>query len=456
MIKKVLSALTAAALCLALCVSVYAEPEETEPPVTEETTESTELIPDEEEETDIPEETDPPETTTEAAPTSVSINIANLIMYVGDTYQLTVELKNPTPSSALRIYSTNIYVARSDQEGLVSATGAGTAIITAIDDATGAFDTVNVTVSERPVQNPTDIALDNEAITVTEGKTAKLTASVLPSGTSGTIVFSSDNPDIAAVDGSGNITAFKPGTANITVSISGMGISKTAVVTVTAAPVVVEYNLNLNGTIYSQNGNPGAGIKLTLNGKNSAVADTSGSFGFTALAKGKYTITAEDGVSSYTAETEIVESAHKYLLIKDGALYIEDDYGKIRSMFDILEFSLDRTSAELKPGETTQLAFSYKPEASAVNSVYYESSNPAIASVEQDGTIIAKKTGSVEITLSVNGLPEKTCTVTVINENSTENSLLIVLVESGILLAALLVFAFMYTKYRKNHSGSEE
>ncbi|MGN0565854.1 MAG: Ig-like domain-containing protein, partial [Candidatus Limousia pullorum] len=192
------------------------------------------------------------------------------------------------------------------------------------------------------------------------------------------------------------------------------------------------------------------------NGKDSAIADTSGSFGFSALAKGKYTITAEDGVSAYTAETEITESAHKYLLIKDGVLYIEDDYDKIRSMFDILEFSLDKTVMELKPGETEQLTFSYKPEASAVNSVSYESSNPSIAAVEQDGTIIAKKTGSAEISVSVNGLPKKKCSVTVNSEDSAENSLLIVLIESGILLAALLVFIFMYIRYRKKHSGSEE
>lgn len=486
MLRKLISLFAAAALSLTAAVTVYAEPpadtsaettlEESDDTVAshtepEEITAQPELSEDPEPdtpETDPP-ETDPPETettvtttttataaTTTAAPTSVSFNVHNLTMTEGDTYALTVDFRNPTADSALRIYSTNINVARSDQNGLVTANGAGTAIITVIDDATGVFDTVNVTVSARPVQiiAAEGIELSAEALTLTEGETAQLTAAIVPAGAEGTVVFTSDNAAVAAVDANGTITAVGAGQAVITASVSGTAVSKTAAVTVKA---LIVNNLSLTGSIYMQSGAPAAGVRISLSGRRgTAVADTTGAFSFGSLAKGTYTVTADDGVSAYSSEIEITDSAHLFFLIKDGQLFAEDGYRKIESMFDIQTFELDSKALELKPGETSLLKYSYSPAASTVTSVVFESSNPSIASVGQDGTVTAKKTGTADILLSLNGSEKKSvCSLTVKAPDSTENSLLIVLIESGILAAAALVFVIMYLRYRKKHSSEE-
>ncbi len=464
MLKKAISLIAAAAVSIAVAVTVYAEPPADTSAETAET-----IAPDTEPEeiTTQPElsedpETNPPETqsttvTTTAAPTSVSFNVHNLTMTEGDTYALTVDFRNPTANSSLRIYSTNINVARSDQNGLVTANGAGTAIITVIDDATGVFDTVNVTVSARAVQAiaAEGLELSAETLTLTEGGTAAIAATITPAGAAGTVVFTSDNTAVAAVDANGTVTAVGAGQAVITASVSDTAVSKTVAVTVNA---LVVNNLGLTGSIYTQSGAPAAGVRISLSGRRStAVADTTGAFSFGSLAKGTYTVTADDGVSAYSAEIEMTDSSHLFFLIKDGQLFAEDSYRKIESMFDIQEFELDAKALELKPGETSLLKYSYSPAASTVTSVIFESSNPAIASVGQDGTVTAKKTGTADIYLSLNGSEKKSvCSLTVNEPDSTENSLLIVLIESGILGAAALVFVIMYLRYRKKHSSEEE
>lgn len=464
MLKKAISLIAAAAVSIAVAVTAYAEPPADTSAETAET-----IAPDTEPEeiTTQPElsedpETDPPETqattvTTTAAPTSLSFNVHNLTMTEGDTYALTIDFRNPTANSALRIYSTNINVARSDQNGLVTAYGAGTAIITVIDDATGVFDTVNVTVSARAVQTiaAAGIELSAETITLTEGGTAAIAASITPAGAAGTVVFTSDNTAVATVDANGTVTAAGAGRAVITASVSGTAVSKTVAVTVNA-PVV--NNLNLTGNIYMQSGAPAAGVRISLSGRRStAVADTTGAFTFGSLSKTAYTVTADDGVSTYSAEIKLNDSAHLFFLIKDGQLFAEESYKQIEGMFDIESFGFDEKTLELSPGETSLLKYSYKPAATVITSVSFESSNPAIASVDADGTVTAKKTGTADIYLSLNGSEEKSvCSLTVKAEDSTENSLLIVLIESGIIAAAALVFVIMYLRYRKKHSSEEE
>ena len=51
----------------------------------------------------------------------------------------------------------------------------------------------------------------------------------------GTVNYSSDNPGVATVDASGNITAVAPGTANITGNDTGANLPASDVVTVTPA-----------------------------------------------------------------------------------------------------------------------------------------------------------------------------------------------------------------------------
>lgn len=78
----------------------------------------------------------------------------------------------------------------------------------------------------------TGVSLDNTTLSLETGKTGVLKAAVAPdNATNKSVNWSSDNTDVATVDGSGKVTAIKAGTAKITVKTTDG--SKTAVCTVT-------------------------------------------------------------------------------------------------------------------------------------------------------------------------------------------------------------------------------
>ena len=66
------------------------------------------------------------------------------------------------------------------------------------------------------------VSLDNDALELTEGNTATLTATVVPEkATDKTVTWRSDNTDVATVDENGLVTAVAEGTANITARAGG-------------------------------------------------------------------------------------------------------------------------------------------------------------------------------------------------------------------------------------------
>lgn len=118
-------------------------------------------------------------------------------------------------------------VATVSSEGLVTAHGVGTAIITAAIEAHTAQLTLEVRAGERVVITPTTAVLDL-------GEQAQLVATVLDAAgevVARPVTWSSARPTIATVDGAGVVTAHGYGAATITASIG----SAQATATVTVA-----------------------------------------------------------------------------------------------------------------------------------------------------------------------------------------------------------------------------
>ena len=90
--------------------------------------------------------------------------------------------------------------------------------------------------------NVTGVELDKTTLSLVEGTTGSLTATVAPeNATDTTVTWASDNPSVAAVDQSGKITAVSEGTATITVTTADGGFSDNCAVTVTAKAVTVTF-----------------------------------------------------------------------------------------------------------------------------------------------------------------------------------------------------------------------
>lgn len=120
-------------------------------------------------------------------------------------------------------------VASVDEEGVVSGKSKGEAVITvtAVDGGYTAECRVRV------YQPVTELRMDNRSVTVDTGEDIQLTATILPyDADNKSIVWSSDNPDVADVNGKGVVTGVKAGQTVIRATSEDEGISDLCVVTV--------------------------------------------------------------------------------------------------------------------------------------------------------------------------------------------------------------------------------
>ena len=109
----------------------------------------------------------------------------------------------------------------------ITATGTGKTTITATVDGKSAACQVTVT---QPV---TGVSLDKDSLTLTEGETGTLIATVQPSNAEDkTVTWTSSDPNVATVDANGVVTAVGAGTATITVKTQDGGKTATCTVTV--------------------------------------------------------------------------------------------------------------------------------------------------------------------------------------------------------------------------------
>ena len=120
-------------------------------------------------------------------------------------------------------------VASVDEDGVVSGKSKGEAVITvtAVDGGYTAECRVRV------YQPVTELRMDNRSVTVDTGDDIQLTATILPyDADNKSIVWSSDNPDVADVNGKGVVTGVKAGQTVIRATSEDEGISDFCVLTV--------------------------------------------------------------------------------------------------------------------------------------------------------------------------------------------------------------------------------
>ena len=134
---------------------------------------------------------------------------------------------------------------------------------------------LSITINESATISVTGVSLDQSALTITEGDTVPLTATVEPSNaTNKGVTWSSSAENVATVDANGNVTAVGAGTATITVTTEDG--SFTAKCTVTVREDVPDRPVNIPDTheielIAGDGGeaktsltNAGAGTKITV------------------------------------------------------------------------------------------------------------------------------------------------------------------------------------------------
>ncbi len=232
------------------------------------------------------------------------------------TFTATVAPTNATVKDVVWTSSDESVATVSDGALTVKKVGTTTITVKTVDGDFTA--TCDVTITDILTTN---IIIDN-ALSLTVGESATISATILPAGASTTVEWKSDKPAIATVDATGKVTAVAAGTANITAtSTDGTEITSDKCV-VTVSNISVE-SVTLNNTSAIVRLGGSSTLMATITPANATVKDviwtssketiatvTNGVV--TAVAAGSATITAasaEDAYIKATCSIDVVDDA---------------------------------------------------------------------------------------------------------------------------------------------------
>lgn len=163
-------------------------------------------------------------------PTSIKFSSTVKAIEVGESVQLTPTVLPANAEYTLTWSISDKYVATISQDGLLTGKSAGAADLKVKAD-NGVYAMLRVVVSE---PKPTSVSVSPSSVTLTEGGSRYLTATVYPSNANQSVTWTSSNANIASISSSGKVTAVNAGTAIITAKTSN-GKSATCTVTCKAA-----------------------------------------------------------------------------------------------------------------------------------------------------------------------------------------------------------------------------
>ena len=362
--------------------------------------------------------------------------------------------------------SSNTAVATVDNNGMVTAKVAGKATITAT--AGGHSATCVVTV-EKKVIPVSDITINPETATLTEGDIMGLTATVSPdNATDKTVIWSSDNTAVATVDNNGMVTAKVAGTATITATAGGH--SATCVVTVepelkgiasinelsnTKLYLVAQLKRDKTSWAVAVGGNAmksNEDLRIDMNTEDSrqhfALIKHNDEFYLYHAAEKKF-VSKDGSLSVQPVDainiTESTAFAGTFVMYFDDMHYINVDgngYMAVNDWTDhdggnsctivpvgdfdptdalkafVVEVSgitLSQNTATLTEGKTLTLTVAVSPDNATDKTVTWTSSNTTVATVDNNGKVTAKVAGTATITATAGGY-SATCVVTVEEE----------------------------------------
>ena len=247
--------------------------------------------------------------------------------------------------------------------------------------------------------SPVSITLNHPSISLSPGSSQALTATVYPSNADDkSYTWSSDKPEVAAVNSSGLVTAKANGAAIITAKTTDGGITASCTVTVTTpasgvtvTPESVVMNKGETKQLSAVVAPSSATNKsVTWTSDNPGVASANSSGLVTAVSDGTAVITAKTSSGGYT------------------------DTCKVTVKTPVSGISISSSSIELNKGETQQLTATVTPPDATNKKVVWSSTDDAIAEVSQNGTVTAAGGGTTVVTATTeDGSYSAKCSVVV-------------------------------------------
>ncbi len=292
-------------------------------------------------------------------------------------------------------------IATVDSTGMVTALQAGVVTITATSQDTGDSDFCVVTITD-PVTSITLLTGDSQTLFV--GSQFTIVPEVLPiDAPNKAVTYISTNEEIATVDENGVVTALKGGECDIIVTTVERGLRAQCHIT------VIEYlsTITLNETfsyinigsyidlVATTTTDTATNKSIVWTTSNSAIATVDASGRVSGVAYGTAVITAtaaDGGGATATCVVQVIEP--------------------------VTSITVSPTELRLIAGDTYMLVANVLPENASVKKLKWESTNPAVATVDEDGEITAVAGGKCRIvaTSTDNNNVSAYCTVYVTNK----------------------------------------
>ena len=324
--------------------------------------------------------------TVKIKPESVKISGKETVLYTTKSTKLSATVyPSDTDFKDIVWSSSNEKAATVDKSGLVTATGKGTAVITAKSSFDGNIKaTYKITVKKK-VQVQA-IYLNYDERTRYVGTSFTLVPTLNPSNaTFPEVTWKSSNSKVAKVDKNGKVTALKKGVAVITCKSSdNPGVSASCIVNVKIKTTGVKLPTKKLTLYVSQTKTLKAEVspsnasnkKVTWTSSNKKVATVSKNGKITAKAPGTVTITVKTKNGGYKATCKL--TVKKYVKLKS--------------------FKLNKSSVSINDGKTYTLKATFSPSNASNKNLVWRSSDTSVATVSSKGVVKGVKPGTATIT----------------------------------------------------------
>ncbi len=292
-------------------------------------------------------------------------------------------------------------IAKVNSSGNVTGVKPGTTYIVATS-ADGSF-VARCKVTVVDLINTTKVTLSKTSLSIKDGSTATLKATVSPSNaTYKTVSWSSSNKKVATVDANGKIKAVAPGTVYITAKTKDTGKTAKCKVTVKAVvPTSVKF------TKTSVTVNYGEIVKI----KNLAVVSPSN---------------ATDKTLKWTSSNPSIVKVSQAGNVKglkagkSAVITVTTNSGKKTAQITVkvahvkpTSVKLNKTSVTLSKGGTVTLTPSFAPSNTTVKTVTWSTSDKSVVTVNSKGVVKAVTNGTAVITCKTSNGKTASCKVTV-------------------------------------------
>ena len=261
--------------------------------------------------------------------------------------------------------------------------------------------------TEKAKVTATGIVINNKNLILEKGKSTKLIATITPANVTNKIVtWTSSNTKVATVDGLGNVVGKSEGIAIITATTSNgkKATCRVEVKNVTIAvnninlkqkdnTIAVGTSLQLNAIITPTNA---TNKTITWSSSDSKIAQVTKTGIVKGIKAGKVTITAK------TANNKVATCI-------------------IRVNIPAKSISLKKATITINKGMSEKLTVIFNPANTSSKGIKWESLNPSIASVNNNGVVTAEAIGTTTIKATSKYGKIATCKIIVINKSNLGN-----------------------------------